>query len=305
MVRTPIDARPDVRALDQVRVATLSGETLPLGQLARVGFSSAPTEIHRYNRERAVTIDADVKSGYNTDRVTKAVLERLDQMEWPRGYSYVPGGELETRTESFGGLQSALIIALLGIVAILVLEFGNFKSTLIVLTVVPFGIAGGILLLGAHRQHDFLHRHDRLHRADRHRDEELDPAGGLHQSSASRRRAAGRSDRARGRSALPADPADQCDCDRRLAAAGAAELRDVLAARLGDHRRPALLHFRRPHRHAGDLQAHPAGDRSERKRPVVPAKAGTHLGLDSRSRNTETPTCPPSRGGGLFFNAAE
>src|SRR4030095_14670852 len=77
MVRTPIDARPDVGALDQVRVATLSGATLPLAQLARVEFSSAPTEIHRYNRERAVTIDADVKSGYNTDRVTQDVLERL------------------------------------------------------------------------------------------------------------------------------------------------------------------------------------------------------------------------------------
>jgi multidrug efflux pump subunit AcrB len=148
IVRTPIDARPDVRALDQVRIATLNGATLPLAQLARVEFTSAPTEIHRYNRERAVTIGADVKSGYNTDRVTKDVLKRLDQMQWPRGYSYVPGGELETRTESFGGLQSALIIALLGIIAILVLEFGNFKSTLIVLTVVPFGIAGGILLLG-------------------------------------------------------------------------------------------------------------------------------------------------------------
>ncbi|HKS58393.1 MAG TPA: efflux RND transporter permease subunit [Steroidobacteraceae bacterium] len=148
MVRTPIDARPDVRALDQVRVATLAGGTLPLAQLARVEFSSAPTEVRRYNRQRAVTVDADVKDGYNTDRVTKAVLERLDQMQWPRGYSYLPGGELETRTESFGSLQSALIIALLGIVAILVLEFGNFKSTLIVLTVVPFGIAGGILLLG-------------------------------------------------------------------------------------------------------------------------------------------------------------
>jgi multidrug efflux pump subunit AcrB len=147
MVRTPIDARPDVRALDQVRVATLSGETLPLAQLARVEFTSAPTEIRRYNRERSVTINADVKAGYNTDRVTQAVIERLDQMNWPRGYSYMPGGELETRTESFGSLQSALIIALLGIVAILVLEFGNFKSTLIVLTVVPFGIAGGILLL--------------------------------------------------------------------------------------------------------------------------------------------------------------
>jgi multidrug efflux pump subunit AcrB len=148
MVRTPIEARPDVRALDQVRVSTLTGATLPLSQLARVEFSSAPTEIHRYNRARAVIIDAEVQHGYNTDKVTSDVLARLDQMEWPRGYSYVPGGELETRTESFAGLQSASIIALLGIIAILVLEFGNFKSTLIVLTVVPFGIAGGILMLG-------------------------------------------------------------------------------------------------------------------------------------------------------------
>jgi hypothetical protein len=176
MVRTPIDARPDVRALDQVRVATSSGGTLPLAQLARVEFSSAPTEIRRYNRQRAVTIDADVKSGYNTDRVTKDVLNRLDQMQWPRGYSYVPGGELETRTESFGGLQSALIIALLGIVAILVLEFGNFKSTLIVLTVVPFGIAGGILLLGLTGNTISFTATIGFIALDRHRDQELDPA---------------------------------------------------------------------------------------------------------------------------------
>jgi multidrug efflux pump subunit AcrB len=147
MVRTPMTGRPDVRTLDQVRVSTLTGETLPLSQLAQVEFSSAPTEIHRYNRERAVMIDADVQNGYNTDRVTQDVIERLERMQWPRGYSYVLGGEAETRAESFGGLQSAMIVALLGIVAILVLEFGSFKSTLIVLTVVPFGIAGGIILL--------------------------------------------------------------------------------------------------------------------------------------------------------------
>ena len=40
-----------------------------------------------------------------------------------------------------------LIVALLGIIAVLVLEFGSFKSTLIVLSVVPFGIAGGIIAL--------------------------------------------------------------------------------------------------------------------------------------------------------------
>lgn len=148
VVRTPIGARPDLHALDQVRVSTLSGETLPLSQLAQPQFSTAPTWIERYNRERAVAIDAEVRSGFNTDRVTKAVLAQLDQMQWPRGYRYVPGGEAESRAESFGGLQSATIVALLGIIAVLVLEFGSFKSTLIVLTVVPFGIAGGIVMLG-------------------------------------------------------------------------------------------------------------------------------------------------------------
>jgi len=147
IVRTPMTGRPDLHALDQVRVATLTGESLPVSQLASVEFASAPTEIHRYNRERAVIINAEVQNGFNTDRVTQAVLARLDQMSWPRGYSYVPGGELESRTESFGGLGVASVIAILGIIAILVLEFGSFKSTLIVLTVVPFGIAGGIMML--------------------------------------------------------------------------------------------------------------------------------------------------------------
>lgn len=147
MVRTPMTGRADIHTLDQIRVSTLTGATLPLSQLAQIEFSAAPTQVDRFNRQRAVTINAEVQTGYNTDRVTDAVLRRLDQMQWPRGYSYVPGGELESRAESFGGLQAAMIIALLGIIAVLVLEFGSFKSTLIVLSVVPFGIAGGIIAL--------------------------------------------------------------------------------------------------------------------------------------------------------------
>lgn len=147
MLRSPMNGRASLAALEQVRVATSTGQTLPLSQLARLQFSAAPTQIHRYNRDRAVVISAQVHSGYNTDKVTSAVLQSLDQMQWPRGYHYAPGGELESRTESFGGLQSATIIALLGIIAVLVLEFGSFKSTLIVLTVIPFGIAGGVIML--------------------------------------------------------------------------------------------------------------------------------------------------------------
>ena len=56
-------------------------------------------------------------------------------------------GEAESSAESFAGIGTAIIVALFGIFAILVLEFGSFKATLIVLTVVPLGLMGGLLML--------------------------------------------------------------------------------------------------------------------------------------------------------------
>jgi multidrug efflux pump subunit AcrB len=147
IVRTPIGARADLNTLGEVRVPSLSGATLPIAQLATLQFEKAPTVIQRYNRERAITIDSEVERGFNTARVTADVVKRLDAMSWPRGYHYVLGGEAQSSEEAFGGIGTAIIVAIFGIFAILVLEFGNFKSTLIVLTVVPLGVFGGFVML--------------------------------------------------------------------------------------------------------------------------------------------------------------
>jgi multidrug efflux pump subunit AcrB len=79
--------------------------------------------------------------------VTADVVKQLDAMNWPRGYRYILGGEAQSSEEAFGGIGTAIIVAVFGIFAILVLEFGSFKSTLIVLTVVPLGVFGGIVML--------------------------------------------------------------------------------------------------------------------------------------------------------------
>ncbi|HEU4530433.1 MAG TPA: efflux RND transporter permease subunit, partial [Steroidobacteraceae bacterium] len=147
VVRTPVGERADYDTLLQARVPSMAGGTLPLSQLATLEFERAPTRIMRYNRERSVTIDSEVEAGYNTAAVTDAVVEQLDAMQWPRGYHYKLGGEAESGAESFAGIGTAIIIAIFGIFAVLVLEFGSFKSTLIVLTVVPLGIFGGMLAL--------------------------------------------------------------------------------------------------------------------------------------------------------------
>jgi multidrug efflux pump subunit AcrB len=147
MVRTPVGARADLAALGEVRVPSHSGAALPLAQLSRLRFEKAPMQIERYNRERAVTVGADVERGFNTARVTAASVQRLNAMHWPAGYRFEMGGEAQTSNEAFGGIGAAIIVAVFGIFAILVLEFGDFRSTLIVLTVVPLGVLGGLAML--------------------------------------------------------------------------------------------------------------------------------------------------------------
>src|SRR6185295_13987976 len=75
VVRTPVGARADLDALGQVRVPSLTGATLPISQLATLHFEKAPTQIRRFNRERAVTVDSEVERGFNTARVTADVVK--------------------------------------------------------------------------------------------------------------------------------------------------------------------------------------------------------------------------------------
>jgi multidrug efflux pump subunit AcrB len=75
------------------------------------------------------------------------VLAQLESWTLPEGYTISAAGELESRQESFGGLGTAILLATFAILAILVLEFRTFKGMLIVASVIPLGVIGGILAL--------------------------------------------------------------------------------------------------------------------------------------------------------------
>ena len=147
VVRTPLDRRADYEALESARAMSVTGELVPLDQISSVEFEPAPVLISRYLRERAVTVNAEVSRGENIAKITDDVVRQLDKLEWPRGYRYVLGGDAEAGADAFGGIGTAIIVTIFGIFAILVLEFGSFRSTLIVLTVVPLGVFGGMLML--------------------------------------------------------------------------------------------------------------------------------------------------------------
>lgn len=147
MVRIAHDGRPRPEALDRISIGSVSGAMVPLSQIARTEFAATPNTIDHYERQRSVTVTSYVRSGYNTDAVTKAVLASLDSISLPTGYTLVPAGEIESRQESFGGVGGAVIVAVFAILAILVLEFRDFRTTLVVASVIPLGVVGGILAL--------------------------------------------------------------------------------------------------------------------------------------------------------------
>ncbi len=146
-VRLPDDNANSVSSLDYIYVSSLSGAQIPLSQLARTEFENSPTLIQHYNNERSMTISSGVRAGYNTDKVTKEILRRLAEIRFPEGFRVIPAGEIESRKQSFEGIGSAILIAIFGIFAILILEFRTFKSTMIVISVIPLGIIGGLIML--------------------------------------------------------------------------------------------------------------------------------------------------------------
>lgn len=143
----PRKAYPDLSVLSTLYVNNLQGAAIPLKQLANVDFETSPVSINHINKLRTISVNAFVKKGFLNDRVINDVIAKMDKQQLPSGYHYEMGGEVETRQESFGGFGTVIMITVFLFIAVLVLEFKTFKSTLIVLSVIPLGIVGAVLAL--------------------------------------------------------------------------------------------------------------------------------------------------------------
>lgn len=143
----PRKAHADLSVFDNLYVNNVEGAAMPLKQLAALDFESSPVSINHINKIRTVSVNAFVRKGYLNDRVINDVIAKMDAKELPAGYHYEMGGEVESRQESFGGFTTVIIITVFLFIAVLVLEFKTFKSTLIVLSVIPLGIVGAVLAL--------------------------------------------------------------------------------------------------------------------------------------------------------------
>ena len=144
VLRLPLKDRPTLADFDRISVASFTGASVPLRQVAELEMKAVPTRIDHFNLERTVTITSYAAEGYSDFELTDEILGRLDEVVLPEGYRYYVAGKLEAQEESFAGLASALVVAILGILGVLVLQFRSFLQPLIIIVAVPLAIIGSI-----------------------------------------------------------------------------------------------------------------------------------------------------------------
>ncbi|EAT11003.1 efflux RND transporter permease subunit [Bermanella marisrubri] len=147
VLRSSESDRPLLSVFEQLKVTSGSGALVPLKQIANLQMQSGMARFQHHNTRRMARVTSDVKSGFNTAALTQEVLQQVGELNLPSGVSISVGGEQENREESFGGMAKALIIALLGIFAVLVIQFRSFMQPLIVFTAIPFAATGAFFAL--------------------------------------------------------------------------------------------------------------------------------------------------------------
>ena len=137
-----------LQMFDKVYVTSMSGSLVPLKNIAELSLKPSASIIRHFNKERYALVSCFAQNGVNISQLTDDILNDIaTQVPMPDGYRVIAAGERESSQESFGGLGTIIILTVFGLLAILILEFRTFKSTIIVLSVIPMGIIGALVAL--------------------------------------------------------------------------------------------------------------------------------------------------------------
>ena len=127
-------------------VRSQEGQLIPLASLVTVVEEGVPDELRRLYQRRSISIDMQTVEGVDLQTAVDD-LTALAKEVVPSSISVVPEGEAarlgESQRDSFYAYGLALLIVFL----VLVAQFESLTSSLVIMTIVPFGLAAAIFAL--------------------------------------------------------------------------------------------------------------------------------------------------------------
>lgn len=136
--------RSDLDDLAKIKVMDRDGNLIPLGTMAKFEKRVGEPQIKRFDFKRARTIVGNVDEKVTTAQAINGEIKKYwDELrvKFPE-VSLVFGGVEESTQESMQSLFDALILAMVGIFALLVFMFHSFLRPFIIMMTIPLGLIG-------------------------------------------------------------------------------------------------------------------------------------------------------------------
>lgn len=144
-VSLPPEVRGDLQAIAALRVPSRAG-LVPIESVAQVSLEAGPSQIDRYDRERQVTITADL-GGLALGEALKTAKNLPAIKNMPASVRLLESGDAEMQAELFKGMSAAMSIGILCVYVVLVLLFKDWFQPLTILSAVPLSVGGAFAAL--------------------------------------------------------------------------------------------------------------------------------------------------------------
>jgi multidrug efflux pump subunit AcrB len=145
------DVRGDIARIGALRVATASGDTVPLNAVADIVVTDGASSIERLNRQRLATIGANLPVGVALGTASARFQEITAGVELPPGVRIAEAGDAEIQAELQASFGNAMVLGLMLVLTVLILLFGSVIQPFTILFSLPLaigGVAGALILTG-------------------------------------------------------------------------------------------------------------------------------------------------------------
>jgi multidrug efflux pump subunit AcrB len=144
-VQLPEQFSTDMRALATLHVPSEKG-LVSLSSVADIALRSGPAEIHRFDRQRSVTIEAELH-GVALGQVMETIEQLPSVRKLPAAVHKLDTGDAEQMAEILGGFGFAILTGIVCIYLILVVLFHDFLQPVTILSALPFALGGAFVAL--------------------------------------------------------------------------------------------------------------------------------------------------------------
>ncbi|MCX7272416.1 MAG: efflux RND transporter permease subunit [Burkholderiales bacterium] len=144
VLRQPQEERNAITDIGNAYLPTAGGRSVPLTQVARIGFAWEPGVIWREGRRYAVTVQGDVAEGLQGPTVTAQLWPALQalQSRMPPGYVIEVAGAAEESSKGQGSIAAGVPVMLFVIFTLLMLQLHSFSRAMLVFLTGPMGLIG-------------------------------------------------------------------------------------------------------------------------------------------------------------------